>query len=219
MQIEEYFNCLLLWRITDKTFDPIKDTNSSHSVHDKYEEQAKLQMFSRRTDETDSTVVGFCKNYHCEVTQFLLMILMISVRRRQIIRESKQANVTHVHKFLLPLHAFTSKLVCRFYQKCSHLTFICKNQRKEEKDTPDFSNCITGSKSRNDTSGISLVWNFPVTSPRQHCSLIWIPSRLWNKEYLFVLSATISFQNCYLLFTVSEGWQWIMTNHFIYDLE
>lgn len=138
MQIEEYFNCLLLWRITVKTFDPIKDTNSSHSAHDNYDEWVKLQMFSRRKDETVLAAVGFCKNYHCEVTQFLLMILVISVRWRQILWESKHGNVTHVHKFLLPLHAFRFQIGLSFYQKRYHLTFICKNQRREEKDIPDW---------------------------------------------------------------------------------
>ena len=44
MLIEKYFICLRLRRITDKTFDPIKDINSSHTVDDKSDELDKLHQ-------------------------------------------------------------------------------------------------------------------------------------------------------------------------------
>ena len=44
MLIEKYFICLHLRRITDKTFDPIKDINSSHIVDDKSDELAELHQ-------------------------------------------------------------------------------------------------------------------------------------------------------------------------------
>lgn len=44
MLIEKYFICLHLRRITDKTFDPIKDINSSHTVDDKSDELAELHQ-------------------------------------------------------------------------------------------------------------------------------------------------------------------------------
>lgn len=44
MLVEKYFICLRLWRITDKTFDPIKDINSSHIVDDKSDELTELHQ-------------------------------------------------------------------------------------------------------------------------------------------------------------------------------
>lgn len=44
MLIGKYFICLHLRRITDKTFDPIKDINSSRTVDDKCDELAELHQ-------------------------------------------------------------------------------------------------------------------------------------------------------------------------------
>lgn len=77
MLIEIYFICLHLRRITDKTFDPIKDINSSHIVDDKYDELAEpppallcLVNIQLKRDQIDSRISRFLGNYHCEVTQF-----------------------------------------------------------------------------------------------------------------------------------------------------